>query len=187
MKFGFGFGIGYGSGRKYWPIWVLVSGLSQKIGFGRVLPWVHLAYFKSSCMFLRMFLLSFWRQIAKFKIRNLKTLCVPEWQTKSVVKISWNRCVHGFVHICIIQVMNSKSISSPARLVHQCIDSLFGLVSLQISEYGFKTALPHLEPFLAQLPRELQVNNFQKVSFVYILPKNLNGNYPWQYCFQSFK
>ena len=119
-----------------------------------------------SCMLLRMFLLSFWRQIAKFKIRNLKTLCVPEWQTKSVVKISWNRCVHGFVHICIIQVMNSKSISSPARLVHQCIDSLFGLVSLQISEYGFKTALPHLEPFLAQLPRELQVNNFQKVSFL---------------------
>ena len=117
-----------------------------------------------SCMLLRMFLLSFWRQIAKFKIRNLKTLCVPEWQTKSVVKISWNRCVHGFVQICIIQVMNSKSISSPARLVHQCIDSIFGLVSLQISEHGFKTALPHLEPFLAQLPRELQVNNFQKVS-----------------------
>ena len=121
----------------------------------------------SSCMFLRMFLLSFWRQIAKFKIRNLKTLCVPEWRTKSVVKISWNRCVHGFVQIRIIQVMNSKSISSPARLVHQCIDSIFGLVSLQISEHGFKTALPHLEPFLAQLPRELQVNNFHKVSFVY--------------------
>jgi hypothetical protein len=75
--------------------------------------------------------------------------------------------VHGFVQIRIIQVMNSKSISSPARLVHQCIDSIFGLVSLQISEHGFKTALPHLEPFLAQLPRELQVNNFQKVSLVY--------------------
>ena len=75
--------------------------------------------------------------------------------------------MHGFVQIRIIQVMNSKSISSPARLVHQCIDSLFGLISLQISEHGFKTALPHLEPFLAQLPRELQVNNFQRVSFVY--------------------
>ena len=151
-----------GSGRairvQNWVEMVLRVNNSDRIGQ------VHLAYFKSSCMFLRMFLLSFWRQIAKFKIRNLKTLCVPEWQTKSVVKISWNRCVHGFVQIRIIQVMNSKSISSPARLVHQCIDSIFGLVSLQISEHGFKTALPHLEPFLAQLPRELQVNNFQKVS-----------------------
>ena len=52
--------------------------------------------------------------------------------------------------------MPTKSISCPARLIHQCIDSIFGVVSLQISEHGFKTALPHLEPYLSQLPRELQ-------------------------------
>jgi hypothetical protein len=38
LKFG-GFGMGYGIGRKYWPIWVLVSvlNLNQSSGFGRSL------------------------------------------------------------------------------------------------------------------------------------------------------
>ena len=36
LKFG-GLGIGYGIGRKYWPIWVLVSDLNQNSGFGRTL------------------------------------------------------------------------------------------------------------------------------------------------------
>ena len=29
-----GFGISYGIGRGYWPIWVSVSDLNQKSGFG---------------------------------------------------------------------------------------------------------------------------------------------------------
>ena len=32
-----GFGIGYGIGRKYQPIWVLVSDRNQNSGFGRTL------------------------------------------------------------------------------------------------------------------------------------------------------
>ena len=64
-----------------------------------------------------------------------------------------------------------KSISSPNKLVHQCIDSIFGLISLQISEHGFKTALPHLEPFLSQLPRELQT------LLINMAEKNLDHSY----------
>ena len=35
------FGIGYGIGRKYLPIWVLVSSLNQNSGFGRTLARAH--------------------------------------------------------------------------------------------------------------------------------------------------
>ena len=88
---------------------------------------------------LKMFLLSFWRQLpsSQYVKSNLSLNC---------------KGIHNKSKV----IMPTKSISCPARLIHQCIDSIFGVVSLQISEHGFKTALPHLEPYLSQLPRELQ-------------------------------
>ena len=45
---------------------------------------------------------------------------------------------------------------NPPNLVHQCVNRIFHLVRWNISQNGFKEALSNVEPYLSQLPRELQ-------------------------------
>ncbi len=56
--------------------------------------------------------------------------------------------------------MKMKKISlttlAPPKLVHQCVDKVFQLVSLSNSHIGFHHGLLQLEPILSELPRELQ-------------------------------
>ena len=70
---------------------------------------------------------------------------------------------------CIVLVtaaMKLSPLATPQRLLHQCIDSVFNLITLHISQLGYKRALYILEPFLSQLPRELQ-NLLIKVVFIW--------------------
>lgn len=64
-----------------------------------------------------------------------------------------------------------SSPNSPGKLVHLCIDKLFHVVRFHISQNGFKNAVLQLEPFLKQLPRELQTLLIQ------LAEKNLDHTY----------
>ena len=44
----------------------------------------------------------------------------------------------------------------PNTLVHQCIECIFGWVSMQTSQHGFHSTVTQIQPYLSEIPKELQ-------------------------------
>ena len=46
--------------------------------------------------------------------------------------------------------------AQPLRLTHQCLDSVFELVSIVTAKHGLEASIDQISPLLSELPRELQ-------------------------------
>ena len=44
----------------------------------------------------------------------------------------------------------------PNTLVHQCIDSIFNWIAMQTSQHGFHLSVLQFQPYLSELPKEIQ-------------------------------
>ena len=57
----------------------------------------------------------------------------------------------------LIIIINMKYSSIvPNTLVHQCIECIFGWVSMQTSQHGFHSIVTQIQPYLSEIPKELQ-------------------------------
>ena len=45
---------------------------------------------------------------------------------------------------------------TPNTLVYQCIDSIFDWIAMQKSQLGFRNTVIQLQPYLSEIPKELQ-------------------------------